>query len=92
MSVYQHHRSPHWHFDFQLGGYRFSGSTDIPRDRPKREAEEFEKAERRKAEQLVDVARKEQRAPMTVAAAFDRWWGKSANIMTRPTCGVRSTG
>ena len=74
MSVYRHNGSPNWRFDFELGGYRFSGVTDIPKDRPKCEAEEFEKAERRKAVELVEAAKRESRAPLTLATAAERWW------------------
>jgi integrase len=74
MSVYRHRGSPNWRFDFELGGYRFSGVTDVPKDRPKREAEEYEKAERRKAVELVEATRKGQRAPLTFAATCERWW------------------
>ena len=51
-----------------------SGVTDIPKDRPKCEAQEFEKAERRKAVELVDAAKHENRAPLTLATAAERWW------------------
>lgn len=74
MSVYRHKGSPNWQFDFELGGYRFSGVTDIPKGRPKCQAEEFEKAERRKAIELVDAAKHENRAPLTLATAAERWW------------------
>ncbi|MPZ36630.1 MAG: tyrosine-type recombinase/integrase [Rhizobiales bacterium] len=76
MSVYKHRDSPYWHFDFQRKGYRFSGSTDVPQHRPKREAEAVEKEERRKAEQLVAAAHESGRRPMTVAVACDRWWNE----------------
>ena len=59
---------------FSSCGYRFSGVTDIPKNRPKGEAEEFEKAERRKAVELVEAAKRESRAPLTLATAAERWW------------------
>jgi len=74
MSVYRHYGSPNWRFDFELGGYRFSGVTDVPKDRPKCEAQEFEKAERRKAVELVEAAKRANRAPLTLAIAAERWW------------------
>jgi site-specific recombinase XerD len=38
------------------------------------EAEAFEKAERRKAVELVDAAKRENRAPLIFATAAERWW------------------
>ena len=61
MSVYKHTGSPFWRFDFQLEGRRFYGTTDVPKEGPKREAQAYEKAERRAAEQLVEVAKRENR-------------------------------
>ena len=50
MSPHRKPRSPFWHFDFQLNGHRFHGSTKTTN---KREAEKVEAAEREKAKQLV---------------------------------------
>jgi integrase len=50
MSVYKNPRSPFFHFDFQLRGHRFHGST---RCTTRREAEKVEAAEREKAKLLV---------------------------------------
>jgi len=74
MSVYRHANSPVWQFDFQIAGFRFFGSTDIPKERPKREAQAFEADERRKAVELVAAAKRETREPMTLASATERWW------------------
>jgi hypothetical protein len=88
MSVYQHRNSPFWQFDFQLKGYRFSGSTEVPVTRPKREAETIEATERWAAERIVAAIREEGRKPMTFAAAADRWWaevgqhGREADLPT----------
>jgi integrase len=76
MSVYKHRNSPFWHFDFQLNNYRFSGSTEIPVDRPRREAETVEAQERRAAERLVEEVRRSGRKPLTLKAACDRWWSE----------------
>ena len=46
MSVFKHAGSPYYHFDFQVRGQRFYGSTACA---SKRDAEEFERRERRKA-------------------------------------------
>lgn len=76
MSVYKHRNSPFWQFDFQLSGYRFSGSTEIPHSRPKREAEAVETTERRAAERLTETIRVSGRKPLTLGAACDRWWAE----------------
>jgi integrase len=74
MSVYKHAKSPSWQFDFQIKGYRFSGSTGVKKSRPKREAEKVEKDERRKAERLCEQVERAGREPLRLAAAADRWW------------------
>jgi hypothetical protein len=76
MSVYRHKNSPYWQFDFQRSGYRFSGSTEIPTSRPKREAQAIETQERRAAERLIAEVRRSGRQPMTFAIAADRWWNE----------------
>jgi integrase len=52
VSVYKNRdgRSPYWHFDFQMRGHRFHGSTKCT---TRREAEKVEAAEREKAVELV---------------------------------------
>jgi integrase len=50
MSIYRKPRSPYWHFDFQVGGHRFFGSTKVT---TRREAEKIEAAEREKAKRHV---------------------------------------
>ena len=76
VSVYRHRNSPYWQFDFQRAGYRFCGSTEVPKTKPKREAEVFEAQERRAAERLIEEVRRSGRQPMTFAAAADRWWNE----------------
>jgi hypothetical protein len=76
VSVYRHRNSPYWQFDFQRAGYRFCGSTEVPKTKPKREAEAVEAQERRAAERLVEEVRRSGRQPMTFAAAADRWWNE----------------
>jgi integrase len=76
MSVYKHVKSPCWQFDFQIDGYRFSGSTGIKKGRPKREAEKVEKSERRKAEQLCAEIKRSNREPLRLGAAAHRWWAE----------------
>jgi site-specific recombinase XerD len=74
MSVYKHRDSPYWRYDFQLSNRRYYGTTAVPKERPKREAEAFETAERRRAIELSDIADREDRAPMTLERACVRWW------------------
>ncbi|MBI5111341.1 MAG: site-specific integrase [Rhodovulum sp.] len=74
MSVYRHRNSPYWQFDFQRGGYRFSGSTAVPVGRPKAEARAAEAQEIEAAERLVREIRDAGRKPLTLGAACDRWW------------------
>src|SRR4051812_44234664 len=51
MSVYKPgKKSPYYHFDFQVGGHRFHGSTGST---SKREADKFESLEREKAKAQV---------------------------------------
>jgi integrase len=68
MSVYKHKDSPFYHFDFQLKGIRFHGSTG---KKSKREAEAFERDERERAKQQV-------RASAVVSTKLDyvagRYW------------------
>ncbi|MCK1507200.1 site-specific integrase [Bradyrhizobium sp. 18] len=54
MSVYKHKDSPFYHYDFQLKGHRFHGSTGATN---KREAEAFERARRDESKRQVNVAR-----------------------------------
>lgn len=74
MSVYKHRNSPNWQYDFQIGGYRFTGSTEIETAKPKREAKAVETEQRRKAQSVVAEIKRANRQPMTVAVACDRWW------------------
>ena len=69
MSVYRPKGSPYFHFDFQMRGVRFHGST---RCGNKRQAQEVEKAERAKAKQHLKTDR---RAPqLTMDTAGGRYW------------------
>jgi integrase len=53
MSVYRIKKSPFYHFDFQLGGHRFHGSTKCT---TRREAEAVERKEREQAAQQIAQA------------------------------------
>lgn len=69
MSIYKPKASPFWHFDFQLRGRRFHGST---RRRNRREAEAVERSEREKAKQILKSS--SAGAPLTINAATGRYW------------------
>lgn len=81
MSVYKHRNSKHWQFDFQLKGYRFSGSTEVPATRPKAEARAVEEEERRAAQQLVGEIASTGRRPVTFGAVADRWWSEHGQYL-----------
>lgn len=70
MSVYKHKGSPFYHFDFQLKGNRFHGSTGCTN---KREADEFERDERERAKREI-------RQSPTVSTQLDyvagRYWSE----------------
>jgi len=67
MSVYRPAKSPYFHYDFQIKGRRFSGSTGVE---TRRAAEEVERRIRRSAalDELDDAS------TMTLDQAAARWW------------------
>ncbi|WP_210011377.1 tyrosine-type recombinase/integrase [Neorhizobium galegae] len=71
MSTYKPKNSPYYHFDFQLGGHRFHGTTGKT---SRREAEKVEKDEREKARKSVEAAKNADGGPLTINAAADRYW------------------
>ncbi|WP_338826754.1 site-specific integrase [Bradyrhizobium sp. 27S5] len=71
MSVYRHTQSPFWHFDFQIKGYRFSGSTECESESDARAAEAQEKD---RARELVAGWIAARRGPLTLERACERWW------------------
>lgn len=76
MSVYKHKTSPFWHFDFQLDGRRFHGTTGAT---SRREAERVERAEREKARRVVAEDKAKAAAglsDMTVDVACGRYWAE----------------
>lgn len=76
MSVYRHRNALCWQFDFIRDGHRFSGSTGVPRVRPKREAQAVEAQERRAADRIIEEIRRAGREPLSFGAAADRWWSE----------------
>lgn len=80
MSVYKGHKSPHYHFDFQVGGHRFHGSTECT---SKREAEKVEALERDKAKAHVKAMRKS-RASLLLDDVISRLWNAEAQHDAEP--------
>lgn len=70
MSLYRPKRSPFWHYDFRLDGYRFSGSTKLRNEDDAARAEETAKAN---AQVIVDRIRAAGAEPLTLTAACERW-------------------
>src|SRR4051812_9840433 len=70
MSVYKHQESPFYHYDFQLKGRRFHGSTGCT---SKRDAEAFETAERERAKQQ-QVTLAESRVSTKLDDVAGRYW------------------
>lgn len=73
MSVYRDKRSRYWQFEFQIQRRRFYGSTER---HDELEAREVEKEKRREALAQLERERAEQRAPLTLGRACDRWWNE----------------
>jgi len=81
MSCYRVKKSPYWQFDFQIKGYRFSGSTQI---RNERDAKEFEKAKKQEARRIVAEILATGRKPLTMGAAAKRWWNEHGSHLNDP--------
>ena len=89
MSVYRHKKSPFWQFDFQIDGYRFSGSTDVPKAGSKCDAEAFENGQKAEARDLLAQIAATGSAPLTVKAACDRWWREHGAHLNDPDLEAR---
>jgi integrase len=72
MSVYKPKGTPYFHFDFQMRGHRFHGST---RCRDRRQAEAVENDERKKAKELIK-ANGRGRVRLTINRAAGRYWSE----------------
>ena len=70
MSVYKPKSSPFYHFDFQVRGTRFCGSTGC---RDRRQAEAVERAERERAKSL---SRRDRDLPRSYGEAAARFWNE----------------
>lgn len=71
MSVYKAKNSQFYHYDFQVRGRRFHGSTERTR---KRDAEAVEQQERERAKAAVEAAERTGREPMTWNTASGLYW------------------
>ncbi|WQO66804.1 site-specific integrase [Sinorhizobium medicae] len=73
MSVYKPKNSPYYHFDFQVAGVRYHGSTETAN---RREAEAREKIERDKAKAAAKASKNASGGPLTIALATGRYWSE----------------
>lgn len=86
MSIYRGKRSPYWQFDFEIGGYRFSGSTKLT---DKHDAAAFEKNEKIKARLIVQNIERTNSAPLTIGHACKRWWNEHGQHLNDPDLEAR---
>lgn len=86
MSIYRGKRSPFWQFDFEIGGYRFSGSTKLA---DKHDAATFEKNEKIKARVIVADIIRTNSAPLTIGNACSRWWSEHGQHLNDPDLEAR---
>ena len=80
MSVYKKPNSPHYHFDFQLKGHRFYGSTGCT---TRKEAEAYEAVERDKAKALVKAMARS-RTSLLIDDVAARLWEQSGQHDAAP--------
>lgn len=71
MSVYKPKNSPFFHYDFQVGGERFHGSTG---ETERRKAEKVETVEKDKAKAAVKAAKSAKGGPLTIDDAAERYY------------------
>ena len=74
LSVYKPKKSPYYHFDIQIRGYRFHGSTGCT---TRKEAEAFEAVERDKAKALVKAMQRS-RTSLLIDDVAARLWNERA--------------
>jgi hypothetical protein len=70
MSVYRHKDPPFYHYDFQLRGHRFHGSTGA---KGKREAEGVERTEKARAKKHLEQASRA-KVSLRIDDVADRYW------------------
>ncbi|WP_028136179.1 tyrosine-type recombinase/integrase [Bradyrhizobium japonicum] len=80
MSVYKPKKSPFYHYDFQLGGRRFCGSTEST---TRKEAKEFEAAERERAKGLIKATKRAQTS-LLIGDVVVRLWNDEAQYDADP--------
>ncbi|WP_213287534.1 site-specific integrase [Bradyrhizobium sp. sGM-13] len=80
MSVYKPKKSPFYHYDFQLRGRRFCGSTEST---TRKEAEKFESAEREKAKKLIKATKRSQTS-LLIGDVVVRLWNDEAQYDAEP--------
>ncbi|MCY1741206.1 tyrosine-type recombinase/integrase [Ensifer sp. SL37] len=73
MSVYKPKNSPYYHFDFQVSGTRFHGSTETAN---RREAEKREAVEKEKAKAAAKASKNASGGPLTIDVAAARYWNE----------------
>jgi integrase len=86
VSVFKVKKSPFYQFDFQISGFRFSGST---KSRNERDAAEIEKAKKQEARRIVAESIATGRKPLTVGDACRRWWNEHGVHLNDPDLKVR---
>src|SRR5215207_5295889 len=85
MAIYK--RGEIYHYEFELRGSRFRGSTGC---RSKREAQEFERANRQEAAKEADRREALGRAPLTWGVAASRYWKEAGQHHNRTTGTLRA--
>lgn len=73
MSVYKPKATPHYVYDFQVGGRRFCGTTGCS---TKKDAERVEQQERDAAKAKIKARGIAAAGPLTIKDACDRYWGE----------------
>jgi len=73
MSVYKPKNSPHYHYDFVVGGQRFYGSTGSSN---RREAESQERLKREGAKAAHKSAKASEGGPLTISKAATRYYNE----------------
>jgi len=71
MSIYKPPNKPNYHYDFQVKGHRFFGTTATPN---RREAERIEKEKKEEARREIDKAKAEAAGPLTLDIAAGKYW------------------
>src|ERR1700758_529553 len=79
-----HKRGDFWHYDFQLGGHRFRGTTG---ETSKKKAEAVEADKRDEAKRALKLGGRVERAPLTLRQTADKWFathvkGKKTAVTT----------